>query len=77
MARIFEPVRKRAPRPAWTGSSTRRPSDIPPVTVPPPTVANASPNGHPVGSPSGDGATAGPGGGGGTAAPPVDQPVEG
>ena len=77
VARIFEPVRKRAPRPAWTGSSTRRPSDIPPVTVPPPTVANASPNGHPVGSPSGDGAAAGTGGGGGTAVPPVDQPVEG
>ena len=77
VARIFEPVRKRAPRPAWTGSSTRRPSDIPPVTVPPPTVANASPNGHPVGSPSGAGAAAGTGGGGGTAVPPVDQPVEG
>jgi cell division protease FtsH len=77
VARIFEPVRKRAPRPAWTGSSTRRPSDIPPVTVPPPTVANGSPNGHPVGSPSGDGAAAGAGGGGGTPVAPVDQPVEG
>ncbi|HSK55704.1 MAG TPA: ATP-dependent zinc metalloprotease FtsH [Jiangellales bacterium] len=77
VARIFEPVRKRAPRPAWTGSSTRRPSDIPPVTVPPSTVANGSPNGHPVGSPAGDGAAAGTGGSGGTGPPPVDQPVEG
>ncbi|HSK27484.1 MAG TPA: ATP-dependent zinc metalloprotease FtsH [Jiangellales bacterium] len=67
VARIFQPVRKRAPRPAWTGSSTRRPSDIPPVTVPQVEV-NGSPNGRPVGSLSGDGATS---------HTPADRPVEG
>jgi cell division protease FtsH len=31
VARVFEPVRKRPPRPAWTGSPTRAPSELPPV----------------------------------------------
>ena len=31
VARVFEPIRKRDPRPAWTGSSTRVPSEQPPV----------------------------------------------
>ncbi|GAB2634234.1 ATP-dependent zinc metalloprotease FtsH [Kribbella swartbergensis] len=31
IARVFAPVRKRERRPAWTGSSTRVPSDLPPV----------------------------------------------
>jgi cell division protease FtsH len=31
VARVFEPIRKRPPRPAWTGSPTRMPSEQPPV----------------------------------------------
>ena len=34
IARIFEALRLRPARPAWTGSDTRRPSDIPPVEIP-------------------------------------------
>ncbi|MCL8026175.1 ATP-dependent zinc metalloprotease FtsH [Nocardioides bruguierae] len=34
IARVFEPLRRRQPRPAWTGSATRRPSDIAPVEIP-------------------------------------------
>jgi cell division protease FtsH len=34
VARIFEPLRRRGPRPAWTGSPDRRPSHIPAVEIP-------------------------------------------
>lgn len=34
VAAIFEALRKRPERPAWTGSPTRVPSDIPPVEIP-------------------------------------------
>jgi cell division protease FtsH len=34
VARVFEPLRKRPARPAWTGSPDRNPSAIPPVEVP-------------------------------------------
>jgi len=34
IAEVFEPLRRRAPRPAWTGSPTRVPSAIPPVEIP-------------------------------------------
>ncbi|WP_224766225.1 ATP-dependent zinc metalloprotease FtsH [Nocardioides campestrisoli] len=34
IARIFEALRLRPRRPAWTGSPTRTPSDIPPVEIP-------------------------------------------
>jgi cell division protease FtsH len=34
IARVFEPLRRRPLRPAWTGSSTRRPSQVPAVEVP-------------------------------------------
>ncbi len=34
IARIFEALRMRPARPAWTGSDTRRPSDMPPVEIP-------------------------------------------
>jgi cell division protease FtsH len=34
IAEVFEPLRRRPTRPAWTGSPTRHPSDIPPVDVP-------------------------------------------
>jgi cell division protease FtsH len=41
IARVFEPLRRRSARPAWTGSPSREPSDIPPVDVP----AKAATNG--------------------------------
>src|SRR5699024_12453488 len=34
VAEIFAEIRMRPSRPAWTGSSTRQPSQQPPVTVP-------------------------------------------
>jgi cell division protease FtsH len=34
VAEVFEPLRRRAVRPAWTGSPDRVPSTIPPVDVP-------------------------------------------
>ncbi len=34
VAEVFEPLRRRPRRPAWTGSPTREPSTIPPVEVP-------------------------------------------
>ncbi|HQR26515.1 MAG TPA: ATP-dependent zinc metalloprotease FtsH [Nocardioides sp.] len=34
VARVFEPLRRRPERPAWTGSPTRTPSAIPPVEIP-------------------------------------------
>jgi cell division protease FtsH len=41
IAQIFEPLRRRPARPAWTGSPTREPSAIPPVHVP-----KSASNGH-------------------------------
>jgi cell division protease FtsH len=41
IAEIFRPLRRRPSRPAWTGSPTREPSDIPPVPVP-----KSASNGH-------------------------------
>ncbi|WP_082748803.1 ATP-dependent zinc metalloprotease FtsH [Nocardioides jensenii] len=34
VAAVFEPLRRRPVRPAWTGSPDRQPSTLPPVTVP-------------------------------------------
>ena len=34
VAEVFEPLRRRAARPAWTGSPNRNPSTIPPIEVP-------------------------------------------
>ena len=34
IAEVFVPLRRRSARPAWTGSPSREPSDIPPVVVP-------------------------------------------
>lgn len=39
--RIFEPLKRRPGRPAWTGSARRSPSDRPPVEVPPLALTNA------------------------------------
>jgi cell division protease FtsH len=46
VARVFEPLRMRQPRPAWTGSPTRRPSDIPAVDIPEEVRQRAAVNGH-------------------------------
>jgi cell division protease FtsH len=42
---VFAAARRRPPRPAWTGSPTRLPSDLPPVQSPK-ELAAASGNGH-------------------------------
>jgi cell division protease FtsH len=34
IAKVFEPLRRRSRRPAWTGSPDRNPSTIPPVQIP-------------------------------------------
>ncbi|MFZ2427123.1 MAG: ATP-dependent zinc metalloprotease FtsH, partial [Propioniciclava sp.] len=34
VARVFEPLKRRPRRPAWTGSDNRRPSDVPPIDPP-------------------------------------------
>jgi cell division protease FtsH len=34
VAAVFEPLRRRAARPAWTGSPNRNPSTIPPIEIP-------------------------------------------
>jgi cell division protease FtsH len=34
VAEVFEPLRLRPARPAWTGSPERNPSDIPPIEIP-------------------------------------------
>jgi cell division protease FtsH len=41
IAEVFEPLRRRPARPAWTGSPAREPSTIPPVDVP-----KSASNGH-------------------------------
>ncbi len=40
VARVFEPIRRREMRPGWTGSASRRPSEIPPVDTPKAAIAN-------------------------------------
>jgi cell division protease FtsH len=46
IARVFEPLRRRPERPAWTGSPDRRPSTIPAVEIPEEIKARAAANGH-------------------------------
>jgi cell division protease FtsH len=45
IAAIFEPLRRRPRRPAWTGSPDREPSAIPPVAVPKSASNGTSPEG--------------------------------
>ncbi len=45
IATVFEPLRRRPVRPAWTGSPTRSPSAIPPVDVPQAVKERAAANG--------------------------------
>jgi cell division protease FtsH len=71
IARVFEPLRRRPARPAWTGSPTREPSSIPPVHVP-----KAASNGH---APDGQGAVilTPPGSGGDVHGDPAVRTSEG
>ena len=80
VAEIFEPLRKRPTRPAWTGSPDRVPSTIPPVEIPQEILdraaANAAPKEPEAGPiltpPSSDGDVFGdPGIGGDTPTPPA------
>src|SRR6478672_10779132 len=45
VARVFEPLRRRPERPAWTGSPDRNPSELPPVEVPQEVRDRAAANG--------------------------------
>ncbi|WP_183098069.1 ATP-dependent zinc metalloprotease FtsH [Nocardioides pelophilus] len=85
VARIFEPLRRRPERPAWTGSPTRVPSTVPPVEIPEEirNRAAANGNGRNGAEPEGEDAGAvltppGPGGdvyGGPQVAPPSSGPT--
>jgi len=46
VARVFEPLKRRPARPAWTGSPDRMPSSQPPVEIPQEIRERASVNGH-------------------------------
>jgi len=63
VAAIFEPLRRREVRPAWTGSHTRQPSSRPPVEHADPISLNGSGSGIVVGPDSGPDS------------PPPDAPV--
>jgi cell division protease FtsH len=47
-AAVFEPLRRRPRRPAWTGSPDRSPSEIPPIDVPDEVRERAKTNGQPM-----------------------------
>ena len=58
IAEVFVPLRRRPARPAWTGSPSREPSDIPPVVRAqdaPPTACAASPEAAVILTPPGSG----------------------
>ncbi len=92
VAAVFEPLRRRPSRPAWTGSPDRSPSEIPPIEIPQEIRDRAAANGHAGDSgavvvtppgPGGDihggvpgGLSGGPGLGG-PAAPPSPPPPGG
>ncbi len=75
---IFTPLRRRPERPAWTGSPTRNPSEIPPVEIPQEVRDRAAANGQPLVDEEEGGSVLtppGPGGdvhGGGPVVPPDD-----
>ncbi|SDS48564.1 membrane protease FtsH catalytic subunit [Microlunatus soli] len=67
VAEVFKPLKVRPTRPPWTGSPTRKPSELPPVTPPP------NPNGQQAGIPDHVSAGQVPGG----QVPPGHQPPAG
>ena len=82
VARIFEPLRRRGVRPAWTGSPDRSPSAIPPIEIPQEIRDRVRINGAP-GAEEGEGGVVitPPGAGGdvhgdpGVGVPPSDPPA--
>jgi cell division protease FtsH len=48
VAEVFEPLRRRDRRPAWTGSPDRNPSEIPPIEIPEEIRERAKANGQPL-----------------------------
>jgi cell division protease FtsH len=82
VARVFEPLRRREVRPAWTGSPDRNPSAIPPIEIPQEIRDRAMVNGTP-GAEEGEGGVVitPPGAGGdvhgdpGVGVPPSDPPT--
>ncbi len=82
IARVFEPLRIRPHRPAWTGSPDRTPSDRPPVEIPQEIRDRAHNNGTHTGGavltpPGSGGDLHDPGLGGGGGAPEPHPPGEG
>jgi cell division protease FtsH len=81
VARVFEPLRRRQARPAWTGSPDRTPSSIPPIEIPQEIRDRANANG--VATPEGEGGimVTPPGAGGdvhgdpGLGSPPPEPPT--
>jgi cell division protease FtsH len=81
VARVFEPLRRRQARPAWTGSPDRNPSEIPPIEIPQAIRDRANING--VATQEGDGGivVTPPGAGGdvhgdpGLGSPPPEPPT--
>ncbi len=77
IARIFEPLRRRSVRPAWTGSPRRVPSTVPPVRSPKELAGLNGAAHHPedeggvILAPGAGGDLHGPGGSGGLAGPPA------
>ncbi len=53
VARVFEPLKRRPTRPAWTGSPDRLPSALPPVEIPEAIRERARTNGHHPGGEAG------------------------
>ena len=75
VAEVFEPLRRRPVRPAWTGSPTREPSDKPPVEVPRSALEHVAPE-----EPTGAAVITPPGSGGdlhGTPPPAGSDPAPG
>ncbi|MFC5176645.1 ATP-dependent zinc metalloprotease FtsH [Nocardioides taihuensis] len=81
VAEVFEPLRRRGARPAWTGSPDRTPSSIPPIEIPQAIRDRANANG--VATPEGQGGimVTPPGAGGdvhgdpGLGSPPPEPPT--
>ncbi|UYM07006.1 ATP-dependent zinc metalloprotease FtsH [Solicola gregarius] len=72
VAEIFADLRMRERRPAWTGSDSRVPSDIPPVSAPSRNGSKDSEDGTIILAPGSDGDVHSPGGG--TPPPNVTEP---
>jgi cell division protease FtsH len=85
VATVFEPLRRRAARPAWTGSPDRNPSSIPPIEVPQAVRDRVAANGQATAeggvilTPPGSGGDVhgDVGLGGGAVSPPTTPPTEG